>query len=203
LTRADLSSDALDARRENFGFESRKCQQLAEDGTGGGGGAGAGCAPAAHKGDKGARMNSRTAGGEGGEGGGKKAQYPVVQLRMCEGMRDAAQEGGGWGGDAESQEKLSVRRSDRRLRRCWTEPFSTVQKAASVGLVPVTLSHCGYVYSVVRCGELICSAGGDGMIKVWSFDTLALLANLTGHRGSVTCLASSQKSACSRSLLHL
>jgi WD40 repeat protein len=133
----------------------------------------------------------------------------VVQLRLCEGMCDAAQEGGG---DAEALEKLGARRSgrtlsradhDRRLRRCWTEPFSTVEKAAEVRQVPVTLSHCGYVYSVVRCGERVCSAGGDGMIKVWSFGTLVLLANLTGHRGSVTCLANSQKSAYSRSLLPL
>ena len=92
------------------------------------------------------------------------------------------------GGDGDALKK-------RRLRRCRTEPFSKTVEMVGPRQGPVTLSHCGYVYSVVRCGERLCSAGGDGMIKVWHLDTLVLQANLTGHRGSVTCLAADQTSS--------
>ena len=33
-------------------------------------------------------------------------------------------------------------------------------------------SHCGVVVALALCGEYVCSAGGDAMIKVWKADSL-------------------------------
>ena len=47
------------------------------------------------------------------------------------------------------------------------------------------LSHCGYVFAVAACGNVVCSAGGDGLIKVWDARSQLLVATLTGHRGNL------------------
>lgn len=41
-------------------------------------------------------------------------------------------------------------------------------------------SHCGVVVALALCGEHVCSAGGDAMIKVWKADTLELVRYGTG-----------------------
>lgn len=43
---------------------------------------------------------------------------------------------------------------------------------ALMGSSPMADSHCGVVVALALCGEYVCSAGGDAMIKVWKADTL-------------------------------
>ena len=43
---------------------------------------------------------------------------------------------------------------------------------ALVGSSAMADSHCGVVVALAQCGEYVCSAGGDAMIKVWKADTL-------------------------------
>ncbi len=33
-------------------------------------------------------------------------------------------------------------------------------------------SHCGVVIALALCGDYVCSAGGDAMIKVWKAGSL-------------------------------
>lgn len=48
--------------------------------------------------------------------------------------------------------------------------------------------HVSSVNAVVQCGQYICSAGGDAMVRVWEADSLKLVRVLRGHRGSILCL---------------
>lgn len=41
-----------------------------------------------------------------------------------------------------------------------------------VGSSAMADSHCGVVIALALCGEYVCSAGGDAMIKVWKADSL-------------------------------
>ena len=43
---------------------------------------------------------------------------------------------------------------------------------ALLGSTAMADSHCGVVVALALCGEHVCSAGGDAMIKVWKADTL-------------------------------
>ncbi|DBB02245.1 TPA: hypothetical protein ACH3X3_011267 [Trebouxia sp. C0006] len=59
-----------------------------------------------------------------------------------------------------------------------------------VGSSAMADSHCGVVIALALCGEYVCSAGGDAMIKVWKADSLEFCRVLRGHRGSVLSLCS-------------
>ena len=41
-----------------------------------------------------------------------------------------------------------------------------------VGSSDMADSHCGVVIALALCGDYVCSAGGDAMIKVWQADSL-------------------------------
>ena len=41
---------------------------------------------------------------------------------------------------------------------------------------------------MIACGDVICSGGGDGLIKVWHGNTHCFICNLSGHRGTITAL---------------
>ena len=49
---------------------------------------------------------------------------------------------------------------------------STPDAGALVGSSAMADSHCGVVVALALCGDYVCSAGGDAMIKVWKADTL-------------------------------
>lgn len=51
-------------------------------------------------------------------------------------------------------------------------------------------SHCGVVIALALCGEYVCSAAGDAMIKLWQAGSLDFVRVLRGHRGSVLTLCS-------------
>ncbi|GMH45158.1 hypothetical protein BSKO_13115 [Bryopsis sp. KO-2023] len=51
-------------------------------------------------------------------------------------------------------------------------------------------SHLSVVNSVEVCGKYVCSAGGDGMVRVWYPNTLKPVQILRGHRGSILTLKS-------------
>ena len=60
-------------------------------------------------------------------------------------------------------------------------------------LVPASItngtnSHLSSVHSVEACGQYICSAGSDSMIRVWMADSLEHVRVLRGHRGSILTL---------------
>jgi WD40 repeat protein len=90
----------------------------------------------------------------------------------------------------------------RRLRRCRVERVLDAQAelfqqdtcATRRGNSYCSLSHCGYVYAVITCAEFVCSAGGDGLIKLWRAGTKRYVATLTGHRGSVLALVADSTS---------
>jgi acetylornithine deacetylase/succinyl-diaminopimelate desuccinylase-like protein/WD40 repeat protein len=54
-------------------------------------------------------------------------------------------------------------------------------------------THCGFVFAVARCGDYLCSGGGDGIVKVWHTETLNLAFQLVGHRGSVLALVADDR----------
>lgn len=47
-------------------------------------------------------------------------------------------------------------------------------------------SHCGVVVALALCGEHVCSAGGDAMIKVWKADTLEFVRCGAGGASDVS-----------------
>ena len=49
---------------------------------------------------------------------------------------------------------------------------SVTEAGMLVGSSAMADSHCGVVIALALCGGLVCSAGGDAMIKVWRADTL-------------------------------
>ena len=53
-----------------------------------------------------------------------------------------------------------------------THGVGVAETGVLVGSSAMADSHCGVVIALALCGGLVCSAGGDAMIKVWRADTL-------------------------------
>ena len=49
---------------------------------------------------------------------------------------------------------------------------SLPEGGALMGSSAMADSHCGVVIALALCGDYVCSAGGDAMIKVWKADSL-------------------------------
>lgn len=59
---------------------------------------------------------------------------------------------------------------------------------ALMGSSAMADSHCGVVVALALCGEYVCSAGGDAMIKVWKADSLEFVRYSTGTVSDTTNL---------------
>lgn len=51
-------------------------------------------------------------------------------------------------------------------------------------------SHLSVINSLEICGNYVCSAGGDAMVRVWQLGTLEPVHVLRGHRGSILTIRS-------------
>lgn len=51
-------------------------------------------------------------------------------------------------------------------------------------------SHLSVINSLEICGNYVCSAGGDAMVRVWRLRTLKPVHVLRGHRGSILTIRS-------------
>lgn len=63
---------------------------------------------------------------------------------------------------------------------------------ALMGSSAMADSHCGVVVALALCGEYVCSAGGDAMIKVWKADSLEFVRYSVGAMSAtsiVRCVA--------------
>ena len=59
-------------------------------------------------------------------------------------------------------------------------------------------SHCGVVVALALCGEYVCSAGGDAMIKVWKADSLEFVrysAGIVSDTRNICCVPLHVKAA--------
>ena len=66
------------------------------------------------------------------------------------------------------------------------------QGGVLVGSSDMGDSHCGVVITLALCGDYVCSAGGDAMIKVWKAGSLefvrcVLLCLHTAHHQEASC----------------
>ena len=81
------------------------------------------------------------------------------------------------------------------ILHCQVCAVSPLSNAEMIQAPPKRLiSHFGYIYALAETGKYIASAGGDGEIKLWSTETLTLVATLRGHQQAVLALVACEES---------
>ena len=58
----------------------------------------------------------------------------------------------------------------------------------NVPAAPAAELHFGYVYTMTTCRGQLATGAGDGLIKIWSLETMQCVTTFRGHLGSVPAL---------------